>query len=62
MCVGAQRRTRARVTDEIRATIIEHVINHGLSYREAGDEYSQISAGTQWHPLFGFFEKPTGRI
>ncbi len=46
MCVGAQR-TRARVTDEIRATIIEHVINHGLSYREAGDKYSQISAGTQ---------------
>ena len=25
---GAQRRARARVTDEIRATIIDHVINH----------------------------------
>ncbi len=37
MCVGAQRRARARVTDEIRATIIDHVINHGLSYREAGE-------------------------
>ncbi|KAJ8333926.1 hypothetical protein SKAU_G00412450 [Synaphobranchus kaupii] len=24
------------------------------------NEYSQISAGTQWHPLSGFFEKPTG--
>ncbi len=37
MCVGAQRRARARVTDEIRASIIDHVINHGLSYREAGE-------------------------
>ncbi len=27
----------ARVTDEIIATIIDHVINHGLSYREAGE-------------------------
>lgn len=26
------------------------------------NEYSQISARTQWHPLSGFFEKPTGRI
>ncbi|XP_044038030.1 uncharacterized protein LOC122869274 [Siniperca chuatsi] len=34
---GAQRRTRARVTDQIRATIIDRVINHGLPYREAGE-------------------------
>ncbi|KAJ8346955.1 hypothetical protein SKAU_G00283560 [Synaphobranchus kaupii] len=34
---GAQRRARARVTDEIRATIIDYVINHGLSFREAGE-------------------------
>ncbi len=34
---GAQRRARARVTDEIRANIIDHVINHGLLYREAGE-------------------------
>ncbi|KAL1251937.1 hypothetical protein QQF64_019733 [Cirrhinus molitorella] len=34
---GTQRRTRARVTDQIRATITDHVINHGLSYREAGE-------------------------
>ncbi|XP_051524775.1 uncharacterized protein LOC127424032 [Myxocyprinus asiaticus] len=32
----AQSRARARVTDEIIATIIDHIINHGLSYREAG--------------------------
>lgn len=29
-------RSRAVVSDEIRATIIDHVINHGLSMREAG--------------------------
>ncbi len=54
MVCCAQRREwmfAARVTDEIIATIIDHVINHGLSYREAVNEYSQISAGTQWHPL-----------
>ncbi len=40
MCGGAQRREwmfAARVTDEIIATIIDHVINHGLSYRETGE-------------------------
>lgn len=34
---GGQRRVRAVVTNEIRATIIDHVINHGLSLREAGE-------------------------
>ena len=40
--VGRERRAarrgrpRAVVSDEIRATVIDHVINHGLSYREAG--------------------------
>lgn len=34
---GVQRRVRTTVTDEIRATIIDHVINHGLSLREAGE-------------------------
>lgn len=34
---AVQRRARTRVPDEIRATIIDHVINHGLSYREAGE-------------------------
>ena len=34
---GVQRRVRAVVTDDIRATIIDHVINHGLSLREAGE-------------------------
>ena len=26
---------RAQVSDEIHATVIDHVINHGLSHREA---------------------------
>ena len=34
---GVQRRVGMTVTDEIRATIIDHVINHGLSLREAGE-------------------------
>jgi hypothetical protein len=29
-------RSRAFVSDETRATMIDHVINHGLSMREAG--------------------------
>ncbi|XP_044056780.1 uncharacterized protein LOC122878265 [Siniperca chuatsi] len=32
-----QRRVRAVVTDKTRATIIDHVINQGLSLREAGE-------------------------
>lgn len=35
---GVQGRVRAVVTDKMRATIINHVINHGLSQREAGDK------------------------
>ena len=31
-----QRRQRAVISDEIRATLIDHVVNHGLSLREAG--------------------------
>jgi hypothetical protein len=33
---GRQRRQRAVISDEIRATLIDHVVNHGLSLREAG--------------------------
>ena len=29
-------RSRAVVSDEIRATVIDHVVNNGLSMREAG--------------------------
>ena len=29
-------RSRAVVSDEIRATVIDHVVNHGLSMRGAG--------------------------
>ncbi|KAI2659957.1 Serine/threonine-protein kinase Aurora-1 [Labeo rohita] len=38
MCGGRRVRGRSRavVSDEIRATVIDHVINHGLSMREAG--------------------------
>ncbi len=34
---GIQRAARTVVSDEICATIIDHVINHGLSLREAGE-------------------------
>nr|XP_024662096.1 uncharacterized protein LOC112436599 [Maylandia zebra] len=34
---GIPRAARTVVSDEIRATIIDHVINHGLSLREAGE-------------------------
>lgn len=37
MCGGVQRRVRAVVTDEIRTSIIDHVINHGLPLRETGE-------------------------
>ena len=40
ICMHGGRRIRGRsrhvVSDEIRATVIDHVINHGLSMREAG--------------------------
>ena len=31
-----QRRPRAVVSDDIRATIIDHIVNHGLSLRDPG--------------------------
>ncbi len=34
---GIPRAARTVVSDEICATIIDHVINHGLSLREAGE-------------------------
>lgn len=34
---GIRRAARMVVTDEIRATVIDHVVNHGLSLREAGE-------------------------
>lgn len=33
---GRVRRVRNRITDDIRATIVDHVINHGMTLREAG--------------------------
>ncbi|KAI2643761.1 Matrix protein [Labeo rohita] len=33
---------RAQVSDEIRATVIDHVINHGLSLREAGQRVQPV--------------------
>ena len=32
----------AHVSDEIRATVIDHVINHGLSLREAGQRVQPV--------------------
>lgn len=38
MCGGRQRRQRSRtiVSDEMRTTVIDHVVNHGLSMRQTG--------------------------
>lgn len=33
---GGRGRGRTVVSDEIRATLVDHVLNHGLSMREAG--------------------------
>ncbi len=33
---GRVRRVRNRITDDIRAIIVDHVINHGMTLREAG--------------------------
>lgn len=33
---GGRERGRTVVSDEIRATLVDHVLNHGLSMREAG--------------------------
>ncbi len=33
---GGQRRQRTVISDEIRATVIDHVLVHGMSMREAG--------------------------
>ena len=49
---GVRRRVRAVVTDEIRATIIDHVINHGLSLREAGERVQPNTidySNKQWY-------------
>ena len=35
LAVGAQG-IRNTITDEIRATVVDHVVNHGMSMREAG--------------------------
>lgn len=31
-----RRRQRTVISDEIRATVVDHVVNHGLTMREAG--------------------------
>ena len=33
---GGERRRRIVISNEIRATVVDHVLNHGLSMREAG--------------------------
>ena len=33
---GRGRGVRSTITDEIRATLVDHVVNHGMSMREAG--------------------------
>ena len=33
---GQRREGRRAISDEIRATLVDHVVNHGLTMREAG--------------------------
>ena len=33
---GRRRGVRNTITDEIRVTVVDHVVNHGMSMREAG--------------------------
>ncbi len=33
---GGRGRPRTVISDEIRATLVDHVVNHGLTMREAG--------------------------
>ena len=42
---GVQRRVRAAVIDEIKATIIDHVINQGLSLRDTGE---RVQPNLRW--------------
>ncbi len=39
---AARGQNQAQVSNEIRATIIDHVINHGVSFREAGQRAQPI--------------------
>ncbi|KAJ8278386.1 hypothetical protein GJAV_G00087050 [Gymnothorax javanicus] len=45
-----QRRQRAVVSDELRATIIDHVVNNGLTFREAGLRVQPNLLGNQQNP------------
>ena len=39
---GGGRVGKAQVSDGIRATVMDHVINHGLSLREAGQRVQPV--------------------
>ncbi len=41
-CITVKEENTAQVSNEIQATIIDHVINHSLSFREAGQRVQPI--------------------
>ena len=45
----AQRRRGPNLSNESRATLVDHVVNHGLTLREAGLRVSQILVDIQRH-------------
>ncbi len=58
---GIPRAARTVVSDEICATIIDHVINHGLSLREAGERVQPNLRRSTVASIIASFNKPTGK-
>lgn len=56
---GRRGQRHRQISDDIRATIVDHVVNHGLTMAEAGRGYNQI-LGDQRLQLFKHFIKRTG--
>ncbi|KAK0136833.1 hypothetical protein N1851_027006 [Merluccius polli] len=61
---GGQRRQRTVISDEIRATVIDHVLVHGMSMREAGQRVQPnisrftVSTIIRRFQIFKIFCKP----
>ena len=47
---GGERRRRMVISNEIWAAVVDHMLNHGLNMREAGQSVHQISAASQLLP------------
>lgn len=52
---GRVRRVRNRIADDIRATIVDHVINRGMTLREAGQRVQPNSSHYSVASIIGTF-------